>query len=74
MTTIFIRPAAYWFDSDPSPPYDEDMAHGKPSMLGAYGDWAGASEAFRISMHLGPHKFDLAMQKEAFAWFERRLR
>lgn len=35
---------------------------------------AGAPDAFRISMHPGPHKFDLAMQREAFAWFERWLR
>jgi dienelactone hydrolase len=39
----------------------------------AYGK-AGAADAFRISMYPGPHKFDLPMQEEAFAWFERWLR
>jgi dienelactone hydrolase len=34
---------------------------------------AGAGEHYRGSFHPGPHKFDLAMQEEAFAWFERWL-
>lgn len=34
---------------------------------------AGASERYRGSFHPGPHKFDRAMQEEAFAWFERWL-
>ena len=34
---------------------------------------AGAADAFRISMYPGPHKFDLSMQQEAFAWFQRWL-
>ena len=32
---------------------------------------AGASERYRCSFYPGPHKFDRAMQEEAFAWFER---
>jgi dienelactone hydrolase len=32
---------------------------------------AGAPEAFRMSFHDGPHKFDVPMQEEAFAWLER---
>ena len=34
---------------------------------------AGASERFRFSSFPGPHKFDLPMQAEAFAWMERWL-
>jgi dienelactone hydrolase len=32
---------------------------------------AGAADRYRMSFHPGSHKFDLAMQKEAFAWFDR---
>ena len=35
---------------------------------------AGAPERYKASFHDGPHKFDAAMQKEAFAWFDRWLR
>jgi dienelactone hydrolase len=35
---------------------------------------AEASDKFRCSFHPGPHKFDLAMQKEAFDWFDRWLK
>ena len=35
---------------------------------------AGAPERYRASFHDGPHKFDAAMQKEAFAWFDRWLK
>lgn len=34
---------------------------------------AGAPERYRASFYPGPHKFDLAMQKEAFEWFDRWL-
>lgn len=34
---------------------------------------AGASESFKFSIHEGPHKFDLPMQEEGFAWFDRWL-
>jgi dienelactone hydrolase len=34
---------------------------------------AGAAGAFRISVFPGPHKFDLSMQTEAFAWLEKWL-
>jgi hypothetical protein len=33
----------------------------------------GAADRYRASFHPGPHKFDLAMQEEAFAWLERWL-
>ncbi len=35
---------------------------------------ADASEKYRCSFHPGPHKFDLAMQKEAFDWFDKWLK
>jgi dienelactone hydrolase len=34
---------------------------------------AGATDRYRASFHPGPHKFDLAMQEEAFAWLQRWL-
>jgi len=42
-------------------------------ILGEVYKKAGASDAFRISMHPGPHKFDLPMQEQAFAWMKRWL-
>jgi dienelactone hydrolase len=35
---------------------------------------AGAAERFRASFYPGPHKFDRAMQAEAFAWFDTWLK
>lgn len=35
---------------------------------------AGAAEHYHCSFYPGPHKFDLGMQSEAFAWFERWLK
>lgn len=35
---------------------------------------AGAPDHYRGSFYDGPHKFDLAMQKEAFDWFDRWLK
>jgi dienelactone hydrolase len=34
---------------------------------------AGSADRYRCSFYPGPHKFDLAMQKEAFEWFDRWL-
>jgi dienelactone hydrolase len=34
---------------------------------------ADAADRYRCSFYPGPHKFDLAMQKEAFEWFDRWL-
>ena len=34
---------------------------------------AGAADRYRCSFYPGPHKFDLPMQAEAFAWFDRWL-
>jgi hypothetical protein len=35
---------------------------------------AAAPGSFRFSLHEGPHRFDVDMQEEAFAWFDRWLR
>jgi dienelactone hydrolase len=35
---------------------------------------AGASGQYKASFYPGPHKFDLAMQDEAFGWFDRWLK
>jgi hypothetical protein len=42
-------------------------------ILQAVYDKAGAGERYRCSFYTGPHKFDLAMQEEAFDWFDRWL-
>ncbi len=34
---------------------------------------AGAADAFQFTVYPGPHKFDLPMQKQAFAWMKRWL-
>ncbi len=34
---------------------------------------AGADDRYKCSFYPGPHKFDAAMQAEAFAWFDRWL-
>jgi dienelactone hydrolase len=35
---------------------------------------AGAEDRYKCTFYPGPHKFDLAMQAEAFAWFDRWLK
>ena len=35
---------------------------------------AGAVDRYKCSFHPGPHKFDRAMQGEAFDWFDRWLK
>ncbi|RME65571.1 MAG: hypothetical protein D6790_01645, partial [Caldilineae bacterium] len=35
---------------------------------------AGAADRYRCTFYPGPHKFDQAMQEEAFAWFDRWLK
>jgi hypothetical protein len=42
-------------------------------MLQQVFDKAGAPDRYRCSYYPGPHKFDRAMQAEAFAWFGRWL-
>ena len=43
------------------------------AMLRAIYDSAGGSDKYRCSYYPGPHKFDLDMQAEAFAWFDQWL-
>ena len=40
------------------------------NMLKAVFEKAGAADRYRCSFYPGPHKFDLDMQAEAFAWFD----
>src|SRR5205823_2792328 len=35
---------------------------------------AGADDRYRATFYPGPHKFDRAMQAEAFAWFDQWLK
>jgi hypothetical protein len=35
---------------------------------------SGAAGKYKCSFHPGPHKFDAAMQAEAFDWFDRWLK
>ncbi len=42
-------------------------------ILGEVYQIAKAPDAYKTNFHDGPHKFDKAMQEEAFGWFERWL-
>jgi dienelactone hydrolase len=44
------------------------------SILGTVFSKAGAADRYRCSFHAGPHKFDRAMQDEAFGWLEKWLK
>jgi predicted esterase len=35
---------------------------------------AGAADRYQAKFYTGPHKFDKAMQADAFAWFDRWLK
>ena len=43
-------------------------------ILGGVYEKAGAEESYRCSFYPGGHKFDLEMQAEAFAWWDRWLK
>ena len=43
-------------------------------ILGAVYEKAKAKDKYRCNFYDGPHKFDLAMQKDAFEWFDRWLK
>lgn len=58
-------------DNDPLFTLEEVENAGKK--LAAIYVKAHAAETFKFSLHKGPHRFDLPMQQEAFAWFERWL-
>jgi dienelactone hydrolase len=51
-----------------------DEMHRADAILTEVYKKAGAPERYRGSFYPGPHKFDLPMQKEAFAWFDRWLK
>jgi len=59
---------------------EEDQLYTLPEMkkaddiLRSIYDKAGASDRYKCSFYPGPHKFDLAMQREAFDWFDRWLK
>jgi dienelactone hydrolase len=44
------------------------------SILGALYQKAGMPNRYHCSYYPGPHKFDAAMQNEAFAWFDQWLK
>lgn len=48
--------------------------HRADRILGDVYRKAGATEAYRCAFYPGPHKFDLPMQADAFAWFDRWLK
>lgn len=58
----------------------EDALYTLPEMKAADGilrdvyKKAGASDRYRCSFYPGGHKFDAAMQEEAFDWFDRWLK
>ncbi len=50
-----------------------EAMHQADAMLADVYRKAGASDRYKASFYDGPHKFDLPMQAEAFAWFDRWL-
>ncbi len=49
------------------------LAAERPALGQVYAK-AGAAGAYRCSFYPGGHKFDLEMQGEAFAWWDRWLK
>jgi dienelactone hydrolase len=54
--------------------YTPDEMKRAESILRQVYEKAGAGENYRCSYYPGPHKFDAAMQKEAFEWFDKWLK
>jgi len=54
--------------------YTPDEMKRADSILREVYDKAGAGSKYKCSFYPGPHKFDAAMQKEAFDWFDRWLK
>lgn len=58
----------------------EDQLYTLPEMqkadkiLASVFDKAGAKDKYKASYYPGPHKFDKAMQKEAFDWWDKWLK
>ncbi len=55
------------------PLFSLEEAHRAGAILEACYARAGAREAFVMSFYDGPHKFDVPMQEQAFAWLQRWL-
>jgi dienelactone hydrolase len=55
------------------PLYSPDEVRRAEALLAATYKKAGAGDRFKMSYHDGPHRFDVTMQDEAFAWFDRWL-
>jgi dienelactone hydrolase len=51
-----------------------DGMHDADKILAQVFAKAGAADRYKGSFYPGPHKFDLPMQAEAFAWFDRWLK
>lgn len=66
-------PALVLNDSDDELYTVPEMRRAESILAEIYGK-AGASERFKCSFYPGPHKFDRAMQKEAFGWYDRWLK
>jgi dienelactone hydrolase len=60
--------------TDRDPLFSLDEVRRAATMLERVYEKAGAEEAFRFSLHEGPHRFDVPMQEEAFDWFDRWLK
>ncbi|MES1219269.1 MAG: alpha/beta hydrolase family protein [Bacteroidota bacterium] len=54
--------------------YTLDEMKQADKIIGEIFSKAGSSDKYKCSYYPGPHKFDKAMQKEAFDWFDRWLK
>jgi len=54
--------------------YTPDEMKRADNILSEVYEKAGAAANYKCSFYPGPHKFDAAMQKEAFDWFDRWLK
>ncbi|MFO0957396.1 MAG: hypothetical protein U0800_08000 [Isosphaeraceae bacterium] len=59
---------------DEDPLYTPAEMRRADAMLGDTYTRAGAADNYRCTFYPGGHKFDRAMQAEAFAWFDRHLK
>jgi dienelactone hydrolase len=56
------------------PLYTLDEMKRADAIMGATFERAGAADKYRCNFYPGGHKFDRAMQTDAFAWFDRHLK
>lgn len=59
---------------DEDPLYTHREMHRADAILRETFERGGAADAYRCNFYPGGHKFDLAMQKDAFEWFDRHLK